>query len=273
MRINTSETGKTLLVIGKTLLVVIVLISSLTSCMNMRKFVYFHGMQDTLIRAGKTASLEPVIQKNDLLSITVSSLNPDASLIFNTPNQAATSPSMVAGNSLTIGYLVNQDGYIQFPLLDSIHAAGLNKKQLTAYITDMLTKKKLLLDPIVTIRYLNFKVSVLGEVARPGVFAIPNEKVTILEALGLAGDLTIYARRDNLILIREQENGEKIFRRINLGSSAILSSPYYYLKSNDVIYVEPNRNKVASISSALPLMPAILGGLSLLIVILDRSKF
>ncbi|MBS1932850.1 MAG: SLBB domain-containing protein, partial [Bacteroidetes bacterium] len=133
-----------------------------------------------------------------------------------------------------------------------------------------LLDRKLLIDPIVSIRYLNFKVSVLGEVARPGVINIPNEKVTILEALGLAGDLTIYGKRDNVLLIREKENGDKIIKRINLGSEEILSSPYYYLKSNDVIYVEPNKNKIASVSRTVVLLPVILSGISLLIIAAQR---
>ena len=137
-------------------------------------------------------------------------------------------------------------------------------------ITQQLLDKKLLVDPIVTVRYLNFKVSVLGEVTRPGVITIPNEKVTILEALGLAGDLTIYGKRDNLLLIRELDNGEKIVRRINLGSSDLLTSQFYYLKSNDVIYVEPNKNKLASVSRTTLLLPAFLGGISLLIVALEK---
>jgi polysaccharide biosynthesis/export protein len=262
MRINASETFKTSLA-------VISLVLSLSSCMNMRKFVYFNDLQDTLIR--NRGAMEPVIQKNDLLSIAVTSLSPEASSIFNAPNEGTNHAGSFAGNSLPVGYLVNQDGYIQYPLLDSIHAAGLTKKQLTNYIEDLLRKKNLLVDPIVTIRYLNFKVSVLGEVAKPGVMTIPNEKVTILEALGLAGDMTIYARRDNILLIREEETGEKIVR-LSLSNGAILRSPYYYLRSNDVIYVEPNKNKVTSVSNTLQVLPAVIAAISLLIVAADRIK-
>ncbi|MBS1916840.1 MAG: polysaccharide biosynthesis/export family protein [Bacteroidetes bacterium] len=235
------------------------------------KVAYFNGIDDAVLKTGITAS-EPVIQKNDLLSITVSSDNPEASAIFNTPNQTSyTSSIIVAENAVTIsGYLVNSDGDIQFPVLGTVHVAGSTKKQVTNMITQQLLDRKLLIDPIVSIRYLNFKVSVLGEVARPGVINIPNEKVTILEALGLAGDLTIYGKRDNVLLIREKENGDKIIKRINLGSEEILSSPYYYLKSNDVIYVEPNKNKIASVSRTVVLLPVILSGISLLIIAAQR---
>ncbi len=238
---------------------------SVIACTDTKKVVYFNGIQDTVLKTAISAS-EPIIQKNDLLSITVSSLNPEASLIFNTPNNVAA--SQTAGSAFLSGYLVNEDGNIQFPVLGSIHIVGYNKKQLTALLTQQLIDKKLLIDPIVTIRFLNFKVTVLGEVARPGLITVPNEKVTVLEALGLAGDLTIYARRENLLLIREQENGEKLIKRIDLSSSDILNSSYYYLKSNDVIYVEPNSNKVASVSRTVQLMPIILSAISLLVVVL-----
>ena len=209
---------------------------------------------------------EPIIQKNDLLNISVSSLNPEANLIFNTPNNTAANQPQ--GNTLLSGYLVNEDGNITFPVLGTIHVVGLNKKQLTALLMEQLDKKQLLLNPIVTIRFMNFKVTVLGEVARPGLITVPNEKVTVLEALGLAGDLTIYAKRENLLLIREQENGEKLIKRLDLSSSDILNSSFYYLKSNDVIYVEPNSNKVASVSRTVQLMPIILSAISLLVVVL-----
>ena len=127
----------------------------------------------------------------------------------------------------------------------------------------------MLIDPIVNVRYLNFRVTVLGEVAHPTVVSVPSEKISILEALGLAGDLTIYARRDNVLLIRE-ENGNKTIRRINLNSSEILASPYYYLKSNDILYAEPNKAKVASTTRTNFLLPVIFSGLSFVVIVLDR---
>ena len=148
-------------------------------------------------------------------------------------------------------------------------AAGLTKQRLKEEITQMLVNSKLLIDPIVTVRYLNYRVTVLGEVARPTVVAVPNEKISILEAIGLAGDLTIYAKRDNVLLIRE-EKGSKVIKRINLNTSEIFTSPYYYLKSNDVIYVEPNNAKVASASRSQQLLPIVLSALSFVAIILTR---
>ncbi len=241
-----------------------------SSCADTRKVTYFNDLREGVIPS-PVVNLEPVIQKSDILSITVTSPNPEATEMFNAPNMALS--HSVGGGTGNIapasGYLVNQDGFIQFPSLGNIMAAGLTKQRLKEEITKLLVDNELLLDPIVTVRYLNFRVSVIGEVGRPGVFTIPNEKISMLEALSLAGDLTIYARRDNVLLVRE-EKGSKLIKRINLNSNEIFSSPYYYLKSNDVLYVEPNNTKVASASRTQQLLPTILSGLSFIAIILTR---
>jgi polysaccharide export outer membrane protein len=128
-----------------------------------------------------------------------------------------------------------------------------------------------LVDPIVNISFLNYRVTVLGEVGRPTVISVANEKISLLEALGLAGDLTIYARRDNVLLIRE-ENNKKIIRRINLNTDEIFKSPYYYLKTNDVVYVEPNKSKVANTGRAQVLLPVLFSALSLVTIIVSYYR-
>ena len=138
-----------------------------------------------------------------------------------------TPTSPTTPGSSTGGYLVSEDGTIKYPILGNISAAGLTQKQLENNITQLLIDKKLLFDPIVTSRFLNFRVTILGEVARPGVVYVPSEQISILEAIGNAGDLTIYGHRDNIILIR-QEGEEKLVKRLNLNSSKILQSPYYF---------------------------------------------
>lgn len=230
------------------------------SCVNTRKSVYFNDLQDSSIPV-TIQNLEPVLQKNDLLSISVSSLNTTASQVFNTPNTSGTQEAS--------GYLINQDGYIKFPILGNIKAAGLTKKAVADNITKSLIDAKQLLDPIVTIRYLNFKVTVLGEVARPTLVNVPSEKITLLEALGMAGDITIYGKRDNVIVLREEDNN-RVIKRLNLNSNELLTSPYFYLKSNDIIYVEPNKARVATISRTNQLLPIILSGLSVLFIVLER---
>lgn len=233
----------------------------------MKKVVYFNDISDTQIN-NAIANLEPVIQKNDLLSITVSSPNATASQPFNT---AVTVSTQIVGYTSTqaVGYLVDQDGYIDIPMLGRMKAAGLTKKELKENISKSLVDNKLLLYPVVSVRYLNFKVTVLGEVAKPMVINVPDEKINILEALGFAGDMTVYARRDNVVLIRE-EKGNRIVKRLDLNSANLLTSPYYNLRSNDIIYVEPNKAKVSAASNTRNWLPAILSGLSLAAVIIDR---
>ena len=128
---------------------------------------------------------------------------------------------------------------------------------------------KLLLEPIVEIRHLNFEVTVLGEVANPSVINVPSEQISLVKALGLAGDLTIYGKRDNILLIRE-EGGKRTTRHININALDFLNSPYYYLRPNDVIYVEPNKAKIATTSRSQQIIPVVLSGVSILALVLDR---
>lgn len=249
------------------LLLSLFLIISLTSCLNSRKVAYFGDVADSARIASK-AGLVPVIQKNDILSISVSSLSNEATIIFNTPNLPINPSASANPNSpQTAGYLVSQEGKIKFPVLGDINAAGLTQKQLETEITELLINRKLLFDPIVTSRYLNFRVTVLGEVLRPGVVNVPSEQISILEAIGQAGDLTIYGKRENVILIR-QEGDEKLVQRLDLNSSSLLSSPYYFLKTNDVIYVEPGREKIASADATLRILPVVFSGVSVIVVVL-----
>lgn len=236
----------------------------LCSCHSSRQAIYFNVQQDltTQIQVHDTAN---VIQNNDILSITVSSLSEQESQRYNLPNTVAGTGS----NAIPGGYLVNEEGNILFPVIGSIKAAGFTKRQLEGAITDSLLTKRLLLDPIVSIRNLNYKVTVLGEVQRPSVINVPSEKITLLEALGFAGDLTIYANRRNVLLIREEAN-QRTFKKMNLNSTEIFSSPYFYLKPNDVIYVEPNKTKISSASATRQWLPIVLSGLTFLTIAIDR---
>jgi len=251
------------------LFVVLLSVAVFASCTNMKKVAYINNINDTEI-ANAVTTLEPVIQKNDLLSITISSPNATASQPFNTVVTVSTSTLGYTATQAA-GYLVDQDGYIDLPMLGRVKAAGLTKNTLKENITKVIVDNKYLLFPVVNVRYLNFKVTVLGEVARPTVVNAPDEKINILEALGFAGDLTIYARRDNIALIRE-EQGKRIVRRLNLNSGNLLSSPYYYLQSGDIIYVEPNKAKVSSASNARTWIPVALSALGLGVILVDRLK-
>ena len=250
---------------------IIVFISLNSSCVNSKKLLYFSTLSNDTLMASNMPPAS-VIQANDVLGITVSSPNPEASVIFNASMSSTSIPTVSgATGALTnsYGYLVSQEGYINFPMLGGIKAAGLTKEQLKGLITHQLIEKKLLIEPIVSINYMNFKVTVLGEVGKPSVINVPTEKISILEAIGLAGDLTIFAKRSNVLLIRE-ENGQKITRRLDLNSSDLFTSGFYYLKSNDVVYVEPGKTKIASTSRASQWIPIVFGGLSFAVIVVDR---
>lgn len=241
----------------------------LSSCASSKKTVYFGDQQDAVLKS-ENLPIKNVIQANDLLSIAVTSLNPEATEIFNKPNNSYVSSTGLGGLNLqSPGYLVNDQGNIQFPVLGEMKISGMTTNELRIKLTRALIEKKLLVDPIVIVRQLNFKVSVLGEVSRPTVVNVPSEKISLLEALGLAGDITIYGRKDNVMIIRE-EDGVKKIKRLNLNSSEIFTSEYYYLKSNDIVYVETNKAKVAGSTRTSQLLPIILSALSFGAIIIDR---
>ncbi|WP_405410915.1 polysaccharide biosynthesis/export family protein [Maribacter sp. Asnod1-A12] len=232
----------------------------------MKKSTYFYEAPDSIYNSSVHENLEDTLRENDLLSISVSSVNKEAAAMFNTSNQVGANTAMVSGVlGQASGYLVDRHGNIRFPILGEIEVIGKTKQELRDHITTMLTDKKLLLEPIVDVRVLNFRVSVLGEVLRPNSFIVPSEKISVLEALSLAGDITIYGNKERVSLIREVGDN-KILQHLDLTSSEILSSPYFYLKSNDVIYVEPRPSKVAESSVVRPWIPVVLSAISLAVI-------
>ena len=185
-----------------------------------------------------------IIQPQDQLSIIVTSRDPKMAVPFNmsvstfyTGSELSTSGG--ASQRIT-GYIVDNSGDINFPSLGTVHVSGLNRWELQELIKDKLSDSGLLRDAVVTVEFLNFKVSVLGEVAAPGTYTVTGDKITILQALALARDLTIYGQRDNVRVIREQ-NGKRQIYVLNLTDSEIFSSPAYYLQQNDVVYVTPSK--------------------------------
>lgn len=245
-----------------------ILIFLVSSCVNTKKVTYFN---DLTSKEGVDVQTDPVIQRNDQLSILVTSLNAEATAVFNAPNVSVIASSSGNGTtSQTTGYLVDKNGNINFPLVGNLKAAGLTPQELSDSLTNILLEKKLLAEPIVTVRQMNYKVTVLGEVNRPQVIPVSTGKLSLLEAIGTAGDMTLYAKRDNVLLIRT-ENGKKTTTRIDLNSpDFVFNSPYYYLKNNDVVYVEPNKAKVGSTTTARQILPIALSGLSLIVILVDR---
>lgn len=177
------------------------------------------------------------IMPKDLLTITVNTTDPAVAAPFNLTVQSTGN-----GQSPLQQYLVSNEGTIDFPVLGSMHVSGLTKSEAESLIREKLGAY-LKETPIVTVRMTNYKISVLGEVAHPGMFTISNEKVNIFEALALAGDLTIWGQRDNVKLIREDAMGQREIINLNLNKADIVTSPYYYLQQNDILYVTPNKTK------------------------------
>ena len=174
-------------------------------------------------------SYEVIIHKDDLLAIIVNSKDPELALPFNMPLVSYQIGGQNVSQQRLVGYLVNQDGNIDFPILGEIHVEGLTRMQVTELIKKRLIEEELIKDPIVTVQFLNFKVSVIGEVGRPGTFDISGDRITLLEALSMAGDLTIYGRRDRVAVIREKDGKRSILYH-DLRSSDIFQSPCYYLQ-------------------------------------------
>ncbi|MGN0189187.1 MAG: polysaccharide biosynthesis/export family protein [Candidatus Cryptobacteroides sp.] len=213
------------------------------SCSTYKNINY---MQD--LQADKETKMEInkgiLIQPKDLISIIISSRSPEIASMFNLPIvaiQPANSSTFTTSQSL-LGYSVDNDGCITFPILGKIYVAGMNRWELAEKIKGMLVESDLVKDPVVTVSFMNFKVSVMGEVSAPGTYTIDGDKITILEALSLARDLTIFGRRDNVAVIREQ-NGVRTTFQVDLRSTDLFNSPAYYLQQNDIVYVTPNKVK------------------------------
>lgn len=218
--------------------IILILVTSLMGCASSKKIDYFQKKEGVEINENFT-NYEPTIQFGDIININVSSAEPEAAIPYNLYETQGN------GVARPLPYLVNASGEINFPSLGEIKVAGLTIQQVTAELNKKL--RPYLNNPIINIRFVNFKISVLGEVRSPGTYTITNERITIIEAIALAGDLTIYGERKSVTLIREQ-NGKRTLTTIDLTDRALFNSPNYFLAQNDVIYVESNKTRVNSSS-------------------------
>ena len=219
----------------------------LASCNPTQELAYFKDAPRD-VEMEQSGMFSKGIQTNDLLYIYVESRAPEATVRFNQEtNKIAVDGGVVMnpGSTAVTGYLVNNDGDIIFPVLGRIHVVGKTHAQLAAELEQRLVGEGHILDAVVTVKLMNFKVSVLGEVVRPGQIEATGERLTIFEALSMVGDLTIFGQRENVTVVRE-ENGSRIVGEIDLTSQDVFSSPFYYLHQNDVVYVEPNMKKKRS---------------------------
>lgn len=238
------------------LFLIFLLASFLTGCASSKKINYFQDRDNAALKEA-IVNYEPVIQYGDMLSITVSSIEPELAAPYNLFE--------MQDNRMMrqIPYLVNIDGEINFPVFGMIKVAGLTTIEAIDKLTGIL--KKDLNNPTVSVQIFNFKVSVLGEVTNPGSYTIENERINVLEAVALAGDLTIYGKRKTVTLIREK-NGTREIVPIDLTKKELFNSPYYYLSQNDIIYVESNKTRVNS-SKVGPNTSIIVSALSILIAL------
>ena len=215
------------------------LLAILASCSAPKEVLYLQDIT-SLKEEVIDKNYEVIIHKDDLLAILVNSKDPELALPFNMPVVTYQIGAQTSVQQRLLGYLVDQNGDIDFPILGRFHVEGLTRMQVTELIKQKLMEEDLIKDPIVTVQFLNFKVSVMGEVTRPGTFDISGDRITLLEALSMAGDLTIYGRRDRVAVIREKDGKRRILYH-DLRSSDIFQSPCYYLQQNDIVYVEPNK--------------------------------
>ncbi|WP_295937792.1 polysaccharide biosynthesis/export family protein [uncultured Alistipes sp.] len=216
----------------------------LSSCATRRNIAYLQDAQPNMMvltDKGEFITLRP----GDVLYIYVSSKDPELAMLFNLPRiQSGLDDSESAGGrrSGVLGYTVDSDGCIDFPVLGKLHIAGMKREEVGAFVKETLISQNLIKDPIVTITFSNLTFSAMGEVSRPGQYGINKDKMTILEALSMAGDLTIHGSRDKVFVIRQNE-GNRITYQLDLRSTLIYNSPAFYIQQNDVIYVEPNKVK------------------------------
>lgn len=240
---------------------IVVVLFILTSCASRQRIQYFNNFNE-LAPTDSISYLSPFrVQTGDILQVTISTSNKEITAIYNP------TANFLNANPGAQGYLVDHEGQIELPQIGKIYVRGKTIDEINSAIKAELDKS--IKNGFVATRILNFKVSVLGDVARPGSFPVSNERISILEALSLAGDANISAKRDEVLLIRERE-GKKSYVKINLNDSKILASPYYYLNNNDVVYVRPGVNKVISSSATVQLLPLIATGLTLILVLYNN---
>lgn len=225
----------------KKILLMAMLALALASCNTSKKIVYFQDIQVNRPEA-ITEARDITVQPKDQISILVSSKDPQLAALFNLPRaqyQIGSGSSESSSGQIS-GYTLDTEGYIDFPVLGRLYVAGMTKSEIASFIKKRLMDENLINDPVVTVEFMNLYYSILGEVNNPGKYMITKDQITLLEALSMAGDLTIYGKRDAIFVVRE-EDGQRVTHWVDLRTQDLFRSPVYYLKQNDVIYVQPNK--------------------------------
>lgn len=249
----------------KNLYLFLSLSSIFLACSPQRDLVYFSNLSEVANSQVKNET-ELRLQKNDQLSVSVNSLNAEYNVLFASTGNVGNSST--AGGKTTIR--VNNNGMINLPLLGEIPVEGLKIEEAQQLIAKELRKQ--IKSPVVTVELVNFKITVIGEVNRPASLNVPGEQVNLLEALGMAGDMTVYGKRENVLVIRET-NGVRNMIRLNLNDKNVYDSPYFQLRQNDIVYVEPDKSKEKQFSPnnrALPIITACISAVAVLATALIR---
>ena len=219
----------------------------LSSCGSSKHVVYFQDLKpgESEVKLPEVQAI--TVQPEDKISIIVNSRDPQLTNLFNLPyvsRQLGSSSSEASGSSQGVsGYTVDAHGDIDFPVLGKVHVAGMKRQEIAEYIKGELVRENLVKDPVVTVEFMNLCVSVLGEVNNPGRFSIDRDRLTVLDAVSLAGDLTIYGNRYKVIVLRQEDDVQRVYGIDLTSGEHVYSSPAYYLQQNDVVYVEPNAVK------------------------------
>lgn len=270
-----------------TILGAFLFLAGLQSCKSYKNVPYFQNVSDSayMYKRGIDLTAEPykdiLIQQDDILQVSVLTLDASAAGMSNNTNNgqmemiqdplSASNPLANNANRNVAGYLVDKEGNIELPIAGKVKVGGLS----TSDAKEAIRQKVLQYykEPVVNVRLANFKVTVLGEVLRPGSYLVASEKATVLDALGLAGDMTIYGKRENVMLVRRDGDKQKMIR-FNLNSTDMIQSPYYYLRQGDVVYVEPGKGKAAATDASMVRTYGIIAStLSLLVIIASRVNF
>lgn len=246
-----------------------------TSCVMTKQVAYFQNLDSIDITQSRPAP-ETHIKANDELTILVSSINPEAAEPFNMNIGGRTTSSNNQSISKAMySYIVDQNGDINFPVVGKVHLVGLTRPQAEEKLTSLIKPYFAEAEtPVVKIRFSSFHITILGEVGSSKVINVDNERISILEALAQAGDLTVYGKRPNILLVRESSTGEKIAYRYNMNDANLFNSPYYYLEQNDIVYIEPQKAKArsADVSSYTFWTPLSSVALSLATLIISITK-
>ena len=238
-------------------------LSALSGCTSAKDILYFQDI-DQITPERIPAEYEPVIMKDDKLQIIIS--GPDKSVISPYNFTISDAPGSYSTAQAVVPYLVDSEGFIDMPGLGRIRVEGMHRTDLVEFITRMLVDQGLVKEPVVSVSFLNYRITVLGEVKNPGTYTVPSERVTVLQALGMAGDLLITADRHGILLIRDVD-GKQTHYNFDLTQSDILNSPYFYLHQNDVIYVPQSATRIASGTTATSLWSIILSSLTTLVTV------